>query len=164
MDYLEELLWMQMALAAELEEEPRTELTEHSLPRSKRKAEQAVPSEQAEAAGEAEWTEDREVPAPDTEEVEALPQKRLLLQWTELQSAVGRIGLLSQTLSERQLAATQTEQGAYVSQLSASRFSGGLTADATQRMLASGIAGHRTGQTMSQISRYFERDARRYGG
>nr|DAI97598.1 MAG TPA: hypothetical protein [Caudoviricetes sp.] len=45
-----------------------------------------------------------------------------------------------------------------------SRFEGGLCADFSQSLETQGVSGAQTQRSMREISRFFERDARRYGG
>lgn len=167
MDYIQALLQVQAVLAAAFEEEQAALAwpQSHPLPRKKTRGPEQAPEEAADWAqltvqGSAEW----EGPGLGSGGQEEAPVKQLLGQLQSLAAANGRTVILGQSLSEQALSSLQKSQGAVVSDLRTSRFSGGLTGEVSQRLAASGIAGQQTHRSMYEISRYFERDARRYGG
>ena len=70
----------------------------------------------------------------------------------------------AQLRSEQALEGAQQTQGVQPSVMRHSRFEGGLCADFSQSLETQGVSGAQTQRSMREISRFFERDARRYGG
>ena len=167
MDYIQMLLQMQTALAQALEEEPGMELPEAAMIRPRQGSQEE--EQEAFAAESREESMEAEEPAAKKSQSatggEERQEARWMLERLELlQAANGRAAMIAQTLAEQKISALQKSQSGYVSQQGDSRFLGGVTAEPARPLLASGIAGQQTQRTMFDISRYFERDARRYGG
>ena len=82
-----------------------------------------------------------------------------------LQELLRRASLrAAQLRSEQALEGAQQTQGVQPSVMRHSRFEGGLCADFSQSLETQGVSGAQTQRSMREISRFFERDARRYGG
>lgn len=87
----------------------------------------------------------------------------LLSELETLQTSRSRIPLLRQMLSEQRLRQTIRTQSVDPTRRSPENTTGGLTGSYRQTLVSSGIAGAPTERSMLEISRFFERDARRYG-
>lgn len=163
MEYLEALLQIQMQLAAALEAEPedageRRRLTKRRQERRYAEGEQA----QEMRSG----AENREFFA-EKQERNGNPDgaEQLLKEWVQRDAARTRMERLTMMArSEQSLRMAQTEQGMAPSQSENSRFQGGILGHFAAEMGLEGPAGVPTQRSMSEISRFFERDARRYGG
>lgn len=150
--YVDAILRRQMAMSRSLMEENAElsallVLAEPMQTADGAETESAVPVRTAEAA-------------PDGTQTAAA---ELLAELSALQTSRSRIPLLRQTLSEqrqRQAAALQTVDPM---RRTPENTVGGLTGSYRQTLTADGIAGAPTERSMLEISRYFERDARRYG-
>lgn len=103
-----------------------------------------------------------EVGAESTEErgAAALLQELLRLEQTGARASLRA----AQLRSEQALESAQQTQGVQPSVMRHSRFEGGLCADFSQSLETQGVSGAQTQRSMREISRFFERDARRYGG
>ena len=87
----------------------------------------------------------------------------LLAELDNLQATRSRIPLLRQTLSEQRQRQTMQLLSVDPMQRRPENTAGGLTGSYRQTLVSDGIAGAPTERSMLEISRYFERDARRYG-
>ena len=160
MGYVDELLSAHAALAAELEAEPEEALARHAARRrgQTREAQEkpendvrGVPAEEAPETG-AERTEERGAAA--------LLQEMLRLAQTGARASLRAV----QLQSERALQSVQETQGVQPSAMRHSRYEGGLGGGFLQTLESEGVSGMQTQRSMREISRFFERDARRYGG
>lgn len=160
MGYVDELLSAHAALAAELEAEPEEALARHAARRrgQTREAQEkpendvrGVPAEEAPETG-AERTEERGAAA--------LLQEMLRLAQTGARASLRAV----QLQSERALQSAQETQGVQPSAMRHSRYEGGLGGGFLQTLESEGVSGMQTQRSMREISRFFERDARRYGG
>ena len=91
------------------------------------------------------------------------PAAELLSELSAMQERRGRIALLRQTLSEQRQRQTMQLLSVDPMQRRPENTTGGLTGSYRQTLVSDGIAGAPTERSMLEISRYFERDARRYG-
>lgn len=163
MTYVERILRMQAEVAAELQPEADGTLTAYHWNTGIRsKAE----------------TRDAET-APDAAELQSLPAdtetsdgsrradgaEPLLRELRRLEDAQLRAALLStQAEGERQLQTLRQMQSVQPSVQAGSAFSGGLIGRLTQTLETEGVSSIQAQRSMGEISRFFERDARRYGG
>lgn len=164
MGYVDELLSRQIRLAEQLEAEPEEQAARQIMPRTaQRKAEEPEKEPAARRSGAEEATE-RNAAQEDGEN--AAGSREALRALSELQAARARAALLAaaQTQSEQLLRAAQQTQGVTPSQTVYSRYDGGMAAEPVRAMQLAGTASVQTQWSMQEISRFFERDARRYGG
>ena len=161
MTYVEKILRMQAEVAAELQPEADEALTGYHWSARVRPE-----------AG----TQDAET-EPGTAEALSLPADMqtpdgpgkadgaLLRELRRLEDAQLRAALLTtQTEGERQLRTLQQMQSVQPSAQAGSAFSGGLIGRLTQTLETEGVSSIQAQRSMGEISRFFERDARRYGG
>ena len=163
MDYVQTLLLAQAGMAAQLGGETELVLLERMLSR-KRTEEQTLTEEairESGAGNPAGVQEDGGQTA--LQERENAPEA-LLARLRDLTQTSERAESRSIRMQEEVLRNTQQAQSVSVSQTAHSGFGGGAAGDFMQQMALSGIAGRQTQRSMGEISRYFERDARRYGG
>jgi len=161
--YVERILQMQAEVAAELQPEADEALTVYHWSVGVRPE-----------AG----TQDLET-EPGTAEALSLPAdmqtpdrpgkadgaEPLLRELRRLEDAQLRAALLTtQTEGERQLRTLQQMQSVQPSAQAGSAFSGGLIGRLTQTLETEGVSSIQALRSMGEISRFFERDARRYGG
>lgn len=167
MEYIQELLKLQQTLAEAFEDETQAEILSvrqmGSLQLRRRGAENNPLPDAGRAVREAGAEEGEEARFAE-EEARGAPEERLRARLQALRAANGRTGLLSQTLGEQAAALVQERQGVFLSEQGQGRFSGGVLSQSARHLNASGVAGQETHRSMQDISRYFERDARRYGG
>ena len=83
---------------------------------------------------------------------------------TEYDAQLRAALLTTQTEGERQLRTLQQMQSVQPSAQAGSAFSGGLIGRLTQTLETEGVSSIQAQRSMGEISRFFERDARRYGG
>ena len=104
------------------------------------------------------------VPASEASSSEAQSAAaQVLAELTAMQESRSRIPLLRQTLSEQRQRQTMQALSVDPTRRTPENTSGGLTGSYQQTLVSSGIAGAPTERSMLEISRYFERDSRRYG-
>lgn len=89
--------------------------------------------------------------------------QRLYEKWSELTAQVRRISAVG-TESATEAAQDAAEQAPPLLRRQADSQKGGTVSAGFSHLKTDGIAGWRTRQSMAEISRFFERDARRYGG
>lgn len=163
MGYVDELLSAHMALAAELETEPMPVPAYGAVwPRMRRGRKQAATESGAAGAHEEENTDLAESGGQTREKRGAAG---LLQQMLRLEETRARASLrAAQMQSVQTLQQAQQTQGVQPSAMRHSRYEGGLGADFLQTLETQGVSGVQTQRSMQEISRFFERDARRYGG
>ena len=163
MGYADELLSAHAALAAELETEPEETLVRRGAWRKARGGSAERETEKKKAGGSGETM-------PETAGDGAQAQKErgaaaLLQEMLRLAQAGTRASLRAvQLQSERALQSAQETQGVQPSAMRHSRYEGGLGGGFLQTLESEGVSGMQTQRSMREISRFFERDARRYGG
>lgn len=160
MGYVDELLSAHAALAAELEAEPEEALARHAARRRGQTRE-----EQEKPENDARGVPAEETPETGAERTEERGAAALLQELLWLEQTGARASLrAAQLRSEQALEGAQQTQGVQPSVMRHSRFEGGLCADFSQSLETQGVSGAQTQRSMREISRFFERDARRYGG
>ena len=162
MDYVQALLLEQAEMAESLGTQTEMALRELLLARRRREARDGAenPEQTGGAAGQAAEEADGGVMRRETEQ----PQQTLWRRMEDAAAAASRAAAMAEERRQAQTWQTQRGQSVSVPQETGSRFSGGVTGELTRRLETSGIAGRQTQRSMAEISRYFERDARRYGG
>ena len=147
MGYVDELLSAHAALAAELEAEPEEALARHAARRRGQTRE-----EQEKPENDARGVPAEEAPETGAERTEEHGAAALLQELLRLEQTSARASLrAAQLRSEQALEGAQQTQGV---QPSVMRHS----------LETQGVSGAQTQRSMREISRFFERDARRYGG
>lgn len=99
--------------------------------------------------------------APDTDE--AQHAQMLLEAFSALSGQTMQIASLRQETIEYELRRTRESQSVLLTARTPQNAPGGLTGAYEQTLSVAGPAAAPTQQSMEEISRYFERDARRYG-
>lgn len=162
MDYLEALLQAQAQIAAQLEAEPDAALRQYAVRRKTRTEENAEGTGET-ARGYGDAKENGAAAASETAENDGAAA--LLRELARLDAIQARAaGITMRMESERQMQQAQQSQSVQPSQMRPGRYEGGLNGRTVQTLESTGLAGAQTQWTMGEISRYFERDARRYGG
>lgn len=164
MGYVDELLRRQGAVAQRLEQTPEEELPEAAQVRPGRR--RAEKQENEAAGAEAESADAEKAAAGDARETEEGGAEAALRALSRLEAARERAEGLraARERSGQQLVAAQQTQGVTPSRSAYSRYDGGMDAQTERTMRSGGMAGAQTQWSMQEISRFFERDARRYGG
>lgn len=90
-------------------------------------------------------------------------QTVLLERLEELERGSGGVQVLRQRILQEKLEKTQVLQRESLMERRPENTSGGHTGSYSRMLQADGIAGSPTQRSMQEISRYFERDSRRYG-
>ena len=147
--YVDSILRGQAEMAAHFYEEQTITLKHYQIPGMKQEQKSVLPEEQKQQM---QMQEDSQQTA-----------KQLLQNLQQLQQSAARTAVVRQNLHQTQINLLQQEQGVNVMQRTPENTSGGLTGSYSRAMFSDGIAASPTGWTMQEISRYFERDARRYG-
>lgn len=163
MGYVDELLSRQIRLAERLETEPEGQaLRQFRLRTGRREA--AEPEQETGLAGSgAEEAPEKHASRAGIEGEEG--SSEALQALSDLQAARARAALLAvQTQSEGQLRTAQQAQGVTLPQMVHSRYEGGMITESAHTMQTAETAHGQTQWSMQEISRFFERDARRYGG
>ena len=164
MGYVDELLSAHMALAAELEAEPAAMPSLQGAVRRRVRGDREQTVTESGAAGTA-GEERREAVEAGGQTQEERGAAALLQQMRRLEEARARASLrAAQMQSIQTLQQAQQTQGVQPSAMRHSRYEGGLGADFLQTLETAGVSGVQTQRSMQEISRFFERDARRYGG
>lgn len=160
MDYVQELLLAQAEMAAQLGGQTQMRLRRDIWVR--RRAKTAEEAQDTDESG----REDAENSAQTLREAqEERPEQELERTLSALEQTAARAAGLAAQRQERVLRQTQQAQSVSVPLSAASsRGGGGVMGEFSKTLETSGIAGRQTAYAMSEISRFFERDARRYGG
>ena len=165
MTYVEKILRMQAEVAAELQPEADEALTVYHWSARVRPEDGTQDAETETEPGTAEALSlpaDMQTPDRPGKADGAEP---LLRELRRLEDAQQRAALLTtQTEGERQLRTLQQMQSVQPSAQAGSAFSGGLIGRLTQTLETEGVSSIQAQRSMGEISRFFERDARRYGG
>lgn len=159
MDYVQEMLLAQAELAAQLGGQTSLRLRQ-SIRIRRRQQEQRQKTEQRDDTVN---TADGSEAAVSAMHDDA-PEEQLHAALRALEQSTARASSLAAQRQERLLRQTQQTQSISVPLSTPSRWGGGVVGELSQTMEASGLAGRQTRYAMSEISRFFERDARRYGG
>ena len=149
MTYLEQILQKQNSLARKFFEQvlPVPETTA-VFPKT---ADGGTDSEQ----------QDPEIP---TRQNDPSKTQTLYEKWSELSLAVEKIRTIRMDIPGQSAKSAEEEFSSALMRTDADSQQGGTVSAAVSHLESSGIAGYRTRQSMAEISRFFERDARRYGG
>lgn len=159
MDYVQELLLAQAEMAAQLGGQTQMRLRRDIWVR--RRAKTAEEAQDADESG----REDAENSVQTLREAqEERPEQELERTLSALEQTAARAAGLAAQRQERVLRQTQQAQSVSVPLSAANGRGGGVMGEFSKTLEASGIAGRQTAYAMSEISRFFERDARRYGG
>lgn len=150
MTYVEKLLQMQTRLAAGFDHEDAPALPRYLLVKQERSQRQAAEDDGGTS----------DLPKQNGQSDAA----QLLRKLQRLQTAAEISPERMRMKEEVQQTILHHSQSVLPSQTRQSAYEGGLIGDFRQTMVTAGLAGIRTQRSMSEISRYFERDARRYGG
>lgn len=163
MDYVQTLLLAQAGMAAQMGGKTELVLLERML--SRKRTEEQTQREMDVGEGGAENSAGTQQDGGQAvlQERENAPEA-LLARLRDLTQTSERAESRLLRGQEAQLRSAQQAQSARVSQTAHNGFGGGAAGDFMQQMVLSGIAGRQTQRSMGEISRYFERDARRYGG
>lgn len=163
MDYVQTLLLAQAGMAAQMGGKTELVLLERMLSRKRTEEQTQREVDVGEGGAENSAGTQQDGRQAALQERENAPEA-LLARLRDLTQTSERAesGLLRG--QEAQLRSAQQAQSVRVSQTAHSGFGGGAAGDFMQQMVLSGIAGRQTQRSMGEISRYFERDARRYGG
>lgn len=163
MGYVDELLSAHMALAAELETEPAPAPVYGGVRWRMRRGRKQAAAESGAACAHGEENTDLAGSGGQTREERGAAG--LLQQMLRLEETRARASLrAAQMQSVQTLQQAQQTQGVQPSAMRHSRYEGGLGADFLQTLETQGVSGVQTQRSMQEISRFFERDARRYGG
>ena len=146
MEYLQRLMARQALLAAVFEQQQTLRYAEYSVTAPVGKAAER-PSELPE--------EERQTP-------EDAPGAALYRSLTRLQSAQEQTAAIRRLLEQEQAAQPLVSQTPLTRQTSGQTQEGGVVCRSWQTMRTSGLAGMQTRRSMEEISRFFERDSRRY--
>lgn len=163
MDYVQRLLLAQAGMAAQMGGETELVLLERML--SRKRTEEQTQREADIGDGSAESVSGTQQSGGQAalQEHENAPEA-LLARLRDLTQTSERAESRLVRGQEAQLRSAQQAQSVSISQTAHSGFGGGAAGDFMQQMALSGFAGRQTQRSMGEISRYFERDARRYGG
>lgn len=159
MDYVQELLLAQAELAAQLGGQTQLRLRQDIWVRRREKA-----TEEAQDTGESGREDSLNAAQALRETEEERPEQELERTLSALEQTAARAAGLAAQRQERVLRQTQQAQSVSVPLSAASGRGGGVMGEFSKTLETSGIAGRQTAYAMSEISRFFERDARRYGG
>ncbi len=166
MSYIDRMLARQAALAGQLaaEREPELALSAaravFSL-RAQQPDAQRAPDTDADAAGPDAARQAQKTQPPGQS---ASGAQALLQAFSALTQQRTAIGALRQEANEREIAGTRERQSVWLSARTPQNTPAGLTGAYEQTLTVAGPAAAPTTRSMAEISRYFERDARRYGG
>lgn len=159
MTYVEKILRMQAEVAAELQPEADETLRAYHWRAGVRPGKDG---KAAEAAGQKSRPSGAETLDGADKSDGAEP---LLRELRRLEAAQMRAALVSaQAEEERQMQTLRQIQSVQPSVQVGSAFSGGLIGRLTQTLETEGVSSIQAQRSMGEISRFFERDARRYGG
>lgn len=161
MDYVQEMLLAQAELAAQLG--GQTSLRLRQSIRIRRRQQEPEQTQKTEQRHDTVNTADGSEAAVSALHDDA-PEEQLHAALRALEQSTARASSLAAQRQERLLRQTQQTQSVSVPLSTPSRWGGGVVGELSQTMEASGLAGRQTRYAMSEISRFFERDARRYGG
>lgn len=104
-------------------------------------------------------TQETDMPGESADGAQALLQA-----FSALTQQSAAIGALRQEAIERETGRTRESQSVWLSARTPQNTPAGLTGAYEQTLTVAGPAAAPTTRSMAEISRYFERDARRYGG
>ena len=165
MSYIERLLLRQTALAGRLTTDGETNLSLAQTIAAFAAPQAAETADETRAAGDTGWpsgtTEEKQLRTADTEAeqgAQVLLEAFTALAWQNMHAAA-----LRQQAIERELRRTRESQSVLLSARTPQNSPGGLTGGYEQMLSVAGLAAAPTQRSMAEISRYFERDARRYG-
>ena len=166
LEYVKRLLLEQTKLAAQFEAAPQPELREHSLhaetaqtqepeteAAAKQEAGQAPPQEEKAEAGAEQSAEDR---------IRELSRQTMRMQSLQMEKTARRQAEQTKLL-ERTMTILQDGQAVNLPARTVDSEQGGLIGSWQQTMRTAGVASSPSQRSMQEISRFFERDARRYG-
>ena len=158
--YVDELLLRQRMLSAGLTEEDSAELSTY-LAEDRR----LPPSEDAAAmqTGASKTNEDQTGRNAVYREAENGAAGQLLLRLKELERGSAGVQVLRQKIQQEKMERVEVSQRERLMERRPENTGGGHTGSYTRRMETGGIASSPTRRSMQEISRFFERDARRYG-
>ena len=166
LEYVERLLLAQTRLAAQFESAPQPEIREDSL-----RAEQKGAQEQEEdSAGEKkkqnlmqrEGDEARAVEVSAEGRLREMARQTMRMQSIRMQKTAREETERTKRM-ERAMTALQQRQTINLPAKTPDAPEGGMTGSYKQKMEVAGIASGPSQRSMQEISRFFERDARRYG-
>ena len=162
MSYIERLLLRQAALAGRLTTDGETNLSLAQTIAAFAAPQAEETADETRAAGDTGWpsgtTEEKQLRTADTEAAQVLLEAFTALAGQNMHAAA-----LRQQAIERELRRTRESQSVLLSARTPQNSPGGLTGGYEQMLSVAGLAAAPTQRSMAEISRYFERDARRYG-
>ena len=162
MSYIERLLLRQAAMAGRLTTDGETNLSLAQTIAAFAAPQAAETADETRAAGDTGWpsgtTEEKQLRTADTEAAQVLLEAFTALAGQNMHAAA-----LRQQAIERELRRTRESQSVLLSARTPQNSPGGLTGGYEQMLSVAGLAAAPTQRSMAEISRYFERDARRYG-
>lgn len=146
--YVETLLRRQREMSRSLLQEEARDVEGHTVGGSAGEPEETSALRQEQAA---------------VEDTEGAAQAVLLERLEELERGTAGVQVLRQRILQEKLEKTQVLQRESLMERRPENTSGGHTGSYSRMLQADGIAGSPTQRSMQEISRYFERDSRRYG-
>ena len=158
--YVDELLFRQRKLSAGLTEEDTAELSVHFA-----EGKRPLPSADGAAVQADAVRMETEEPGQvlSRPEAESGAAGQLLLRLTELERGSAGVQVLRQKIQQEKLERVEAAQRERLMERRPENTAGGHTGSYTRHMETGGIASSPTQRSMQEISRFFERDARRYG-
>lgn len=165
-EYMKRLLLVQKELAAQFDAAPQPELREATLPEAASRQENGQETAREEKKREQRQTAAASVQSAREETAEARLRalSRQAMQAGSMRARLAARDDLDRTRAlERAMTALSERQTVRVTERTADAEDGGLFGSARSKLELAGIASSPSRRSMMEISRFFERDARRYG-